>query len=165
MADDFEVVGLREFQKEVLRWQTKAMPKEFATGMRKIGLTALTRFVDRTPVGNPDLWDSLERADGTRRPAPDGYAGGRARGNWQASINVALVGTVDGVDKSGAKTKTKGFAMIESLLDSQAIGSIIYLSNNLPYIIPLEEGHSSQAPAGSIIAITIAELRIMFNEF
>jgi hypothetical protein len=153
---DFAVVGMTEFMKDIDNWKKREVPRKFALGMRKIGLTALTRFVERTPVGNPELWES---------PPPVGYTGGRARGNWQASINIRPEGESKTTDASGANTVTKGFAVIESLPASQAIGAIIYLTNNVPYISRLEEGHSSQAPAGTIVALTIAELRTIFNEF
>lgn len=37
-----------------------------------------------------------------------------------------------------------------------------YITNNLPYIVPLENGHSGQAPQG-MVAITVAEYREGFG--
>ena len=38
-------------------------------------------------------------------------------------------------------------------------GEPIWISNNLPYIVRLEEGHSKQAPAG-MVAVSIAEVEV-----
>ena len=38
------------------------------------------------------------------------------------------------------------------------LGDTAYLVNNLPYAVPLEYGHSSQAPAG-MVRVTIAEFQ------
>jgi len=37
-------------------------------------------------------------------------------------------------------------------------GQVIYLVNNLPYAIPLEYGHSSQAPGG-MVRLTVQKWR------
>src|SRR5688572_24832833 len=38
-------------------------------------------------------------------------------------------------------------------------GEAIIISNNLPYIVKLEHGHSQQAPAG-VVAVSIAEVEL-----
>ena len=73
---------------------------------------------------------------------------GRARGNWQASINTPITSTVPDTDKSGGATISKGKGAV-----AQATGKVFYITNNLPYIYPLEfEGHSKQAPHGWVRA-------------
>ena len=37
-------------------------------------------------------------------------------------------------------------------------GDVIYLTNNLPYAVPLEEGYSKQAPAG-MVALTVQDFQ------
>lgn len=61
---------------------------------------------------------------------------GRARANWFPSI-----GTI----KHGTSTLTEVITTIED-----APGKVFYLTNNLPYIKPLEFGSSKQAPQGMV---------------
>lgn len=77
---------------------------------------------------------------------------GRFRGNWQVAIGSAPNGTLEIDDKDGTATITKADA---ELMGAKA-GDTIYLANNLPYAIPLEEGHSQQAPQG-MVALTVQE--------
>ena len=37
------------------------------------------------------------------------------------------------------------------------------ISNNLPYIVKIEEGHSRQAPAG-MVALSIEEVNLQMNK-
>jgi hypothetical protein len=69
---------------------------------------------------------------------------GRARANWIASIIAPADGIKD-PDKSGGAALEQGAAVIGSY--NIDFGSI-YLTNNVPYIVPLENGHSRQAPQG-----------------
>lgn len=75
---------------------------------------------------------------------PDGYVGGRARGNWQCSLDAPIVNEIDRIDPEG----TAATADVERTVQA---GKVIYLSNNVPYIRRLEyERHSSQAPNGMV---------------
>jgi hypothetical protein len=70
---------------------------------------------------------------------------GRARGNWQTSVENAPAVEVERLDKSG------GSAIAEIVSTTPAkVGSKTLLTNNLPYIRSLEEGSSKQAPAGMV---------------
>jgi len=71
---------------------------------------------------------------------------GRARGNWQASLGTGISTTSPRTDKSGAATIAQGISRIAA----RRAGQDIHLTNNLPYIGRLDEGHSAQAPAGFI---------------
>ena len=69
---------------------------------------------------------------------------GRARGNWQASINAPRTNQLETTDKNGGATISAGQSAV-----SKAAGNVFYLTNNLPYIYRLEfEGWSKQAPSG-----------------
>lgn len=72
---------------------------------------------------------------------------GRARGNWFVTL-VAPRTDYDwnAKDPTGGGTISAGAQTINALQDYGAI----YLTNNLPYIVPLEKGHSKQAPAGMV---------------
>ena len=72
---------------------------------------------------------------------------GRARGNWFPSVgSPSSEVNQNASDKSGAATLGK----IEEVVGKVQIGNIVWLSNNLPYIVPLENGHSKQAPSGMV---------------
>ena len=108
------------------------------------------RIVLRTPVGNPSLWASAP---------PAGYAGGQARGNWQASIGSASTGVTSTIDKSGGAT-------INSIAGEahKAPGNVFFLSNNMPYIGRLEyDSWSTQATEG-MVRVSLAELNRSINE-
>lgn len=77
---------------------------------------------------------------------PEGYVGGRARGNWQCSLDNPVTNEIDRIDPNGSA------AMAEVANTVQA-GRINYLSNNVKYIRRLEYDvppHSSQAPNGMV---------------
>jgi len=77
---------------------------------------------------------------------------GRARSNWQTSIGSApesVVWLEDPV-KTG-----------EIVLGSLPVYSIVFLTNNVPYIIYLEDGTSKQAPNG-MVALSFEEMKAQF---
>jgi len=103
---------------------------------QKVALEALSRVVLKTPVDT-----------------------GRARGNWHVSVGAPSLAEYEGrEDRSGGETITRGAAQIEALIDPD----VIYIQNNLPYIVRLENGYSKQAPTG-MAALTVAELETMFQ--
>ena len=104
------------------------------TKVRAATIGVFSSVIRMTPVGNPDLWQNPESA-------PDGYVGGRARGNWQCTIGAPV--TVENW-QSDSESAMRGTV-------PQRAGSVVYLTNNVPYIQKLEyEGWSQQAPAGMV---------------
>ncbi|WP_085637904.1 MULTISPECIES: hypothetical protein [unclassified Pseudomonas] len=87
------------------------------------------------------------------------YVGGRFRGNWQFSIGTPAEGELDQVDPAGNITLAKLKLQVEQL----SIGQTAYLVNNLPYAVPLEYGHSRQAPGG-MVRITLARFQQIVDE-
>ena len=69
---------------------------------------------------------------------------GRATANQQISINTLPSGSILEFDKSGNSTISNGGATLARF----KLGDTIFLYNNVEYIIPLEYGHSKQAPSG-----------------
>ena len=65
---------------------------------------------------------------------------GAAKNNWQASIGSPDRSTDSAADKSGLGAIKKANDAAK-----QAAGNIFYLTNSLPYIKRLEEGHSKQS--------------------
>lgn len=104
---------------------------------------------ERSPVGNPSRWKHPERA-------PEGYVGGRFRGNWQLGIGVLPVSVLDRIDPSGSTTVTAAL----SAIPEDAAGKVYYYANSLPYARALEYGHSSLAPSpGGIVGLTLIDAR------
>lgn len=83
---------------------------------------------------------------------------GRFRANWNVGLDVINTSTNAAPDKSGQMAINGGTARINSWTGEQ----IIYMTNSLPYAIPLEYGHSQQAPAG-MVRITVTEFQTFVN--
>jgi hypothetical protein len=83
---------------------------------------------------------------------------GRARGNWQVENNsrpeTALVTT----DPGGQSTIQKGSAVVDQVRPF----SVTYITNNVNYIVPLEDGNGSFA-GDHMMARTVEEIKGMFR--
>lgn len=115
----------------------------------EIALAALSNVVRATPVGNPTLWQNPGSA-------PPGYVGGHARRNWLVSLSSPLSGGSGGTGIAGRGPGAEGAT---SQAIKQGTGRIknfkvkdqrIIIQNNVPYIVPLNNGHSTQAPANFV---------------
>lgn len=71
---------------------------------------------------------------------------GRFKGNWQVGISQKVKGVKSSEDKSGGTTFNEGAAVISAQKGFQDI----WISNNLPYGERLNNGWSTQAPAGFV---------------
>ena len=72
---------------------------------------------------------------------------GRARANWLLGIdNVPTKVFMNSFDPDGSGTSGK----LHSLIPENVLGHSIYIANNVPYILSLENGKSSQAPNGMV---------------
>jgi len=105
------------------------------------------KVIERTPVGNPSLWQSN---------APPGYVGGTARANWIPSIGTPDQTEVNSTDENRGSTQVLA-------IQSQIPGNIYYLTNNVPYIERLEYGWSTQAPNG-MMRRTLREARSILRD-
>jgi hypothetical protein len=119
---------------------------------KKVILEALTRIVKRTPVDT-----------------------GRARANWQATLNTPSNQSTPHAGKPSKPKRTKAPAL--SVAGSEAVArglavldglkpySVFWISNNVQYVKYLESGGrmSKQAPRG-MVAVTVEELKAMFGE-
>lgn len=87
-------------------------------------------------------------------PVDEGFA----RGNWFATLgSPRLTADFEKKDPSGQETIAENNAIIARRRSGQAV----YISNNLPYIKRLNEGWSSQAPAGYVEKAIQAARRAM----
>ncbi len=69
---------------------------------------------------------------------------GRARGGWTTSVS-APAASPERLDPSGGSAVSE---VVEKT--PEGAGQVTYLSNDLPYIMALEEGSSKQAPEGMV---------------
>lgn len=94
-----------------------------------------------SPVGDPTLWQMPEAA-------PAGYVGGSFRGNWLIGVGADPVDESPAVDPSGALTIREGELTLR--LDVTSLREPIFIVNDLPYANRLNNGWSTQAPAGFV---------------
>lgn len=74
---------------------------------------------------------------------------GRARGNWQVEVGAEPPqGVLETTDPGGARAIELAKTAIAQYKGGQ--GNAIHITNNLPYIGRLNNGHSAQAPAGFV---------------
>lgn len=126
------MTNVKAFNAE-LRKLTKRLPREAIIVMqRKFAFDALRGVVLKTPVKT-----------------------GRARGNWQVTVNRSPENALERKDKPGQATIDKGTARLTNV----PAFAIIYITNNVPYIVYLENGSSEQASQG-MVAVTFEELRL-----
>lgn len=78
---------------------------------------------------------------------------GRARANWIASVIAPADRADNKPDPSGQAAINQAAAVVGSY--KLEFGSI-FLTNNVEYILPLEQGHSQQAPHGMVQQAIVA---------
>jgi|CXWL01.1.fsa_nt_gi hypothetical protein len=89
---------------------------------------------------------------------------GRARASWNISIGkpdltVAPEGQQPVMNEVAAVAKA-GAAL--ATLTERGLTEPIWITNNLPYIVKLEEGHSQQAPKGMVV-LSVEEVTLKMN--
>lgn len=129
------------FGQEIGRW-AKDTSQDMADLHQAAVLKLFSSVILQTPVGNPDNWQNPESA-------PEGYVGGRLRGNWQVSTGRPASGELDTIDSSGNTTVGNMRQFVNGLDFTKDVE--VYLTNNLPYAERIEYfGHSGQAPEGMV---------------
>lgn len=135
------------------RWKVNATAKEYNDAV--MSHNAELRATPENLTKNGRLKRGLRINDGMDYVAPDGYVGGRFRGNWQATFGAKAVGETGRIDPKSRETLEAGIAVIATY--NRAIDSI-WITNNVPYSVPLEYGHSGQAPDG-MVRVTMADVQ------
>lgn len=159
------------------------------TTLRDIIINIGDSVITMSPVGQPEIWkinkisheynqavtehnDNLRKNpqnfdkrgylkrglklnDGMGIRAPSGYVGGRFRNNWMFSIGSPDSTTTEEVDRTGSKSMAR---IVDGSIEFKA-GDTAYITNSLPYAIPLEYGHSSQVPPSGMIRMTVARFQ------
>ena len=88
-----------------------------------------------SPVGNPSTWKNPDSA-------PVGYVGGAYRSNHRISINKITSFEKDITSEGGVLME------LQADIAKFKIGETLFMNNPLPYAVPIEYGHSSQAKDG-----------------
>lgn len=123
-----------EFALSVAKF-AEAAPEQAREVVRKVSAEVLTKVVLRSPVDT-----------------------GRFRANWVTTFGAPGIRTTAEVDPSGQGAITRGIATIR-----RAYGDLdIFITNSLPYAIPLEYGYSKQAPAG-MARLTVTEFQTLID--
>lgn len=78
---------------------------------------------------------------------------GRFRGNNIVSVGAPVYTSSVNVDPTGSETTQQGVRVMTGLEPFTQV----FLQNNLVYAVPLEDGHSKQAPAG-IYAVSFSSV-------
>jgi hypothetical protein len=138
-----------EFIRQIRQFAAQDVPELVQTVHQKITLEALTRLVAKTPVDT-----------------------GRARGNWQVAIGSRPAGTVDvpnllphhepPLDRL-PPVSTAGQGALDAgrkVVDQIKPFVVVHVTNNVIYILALEDGHSRQG--AHMLELTFEELVEMF---
>lgn len=80
---------------------------------------------------------------------------GRARGNWQATLNSPATEEIE--------NESMSVALAGVAANLGKVNDVSFLANNLPYIEELEDGSSKQAPAG-MVRRNMARVQRLINE-
>lgn len=145
-------VDSRDFNAGLNKWLEK-FNGDNTKGLRAVAGRMMENIIRRTPVGDPDYWQS---------PPPPGYVGGYARANWFASLN-----TPNGAPRGNGKPGQPGQpADYGPTLAGFKAGDVVYIQNGASYILALENGTASprQAPAG-MVSLTIEETKQFFADY
>lgn len=119
-----------------LRDFAKLVGKRLDTVHREVSIKLFTAIVYDTPIDT-----------------------GLARGSWHPTLGVPFMGGPTRVDKGGNVVANQ----IELTFKSATINEVSFLSNNVPYIVPLEYGWSRQASEG-MVRINVARFHRIVSE-
>lgn len=123
-----------KFSLDISKWVEKAGARADLV-VRKVGIDMFTKVIMKSPVDT-----------------------GRFRGNWQTGIGSIPSGVLEAADKAGGSTISR----MTGTVQGAKAGDVIYLSNNVPYALKLEYGHSKQAPSG-VVRVTVEEFQAAVN--
>lgn len=133
------------FKQDFAKMMARAAGREDQL-VRASALGLGTAIVEKSPVGDPSQW---------KDPAPEGYVGGRFRGNWQYGAGQINMNIDSPIDASGSSSVGR----IAVGLQGWKRGQSIFITNSLPYAKRLEyEAWSNQSKAG-MVRISVMEFK------
>lgn len=177
-----------EFATQIQSFRDTA-EKRATLAVRKIGLEILTRVVQRSPVGNPELWAANQvaasynhevnvrnaelRADpanltkaGRLRPGKKVKDGmtikappGYVGGRFRGNWTVTVGSPSTGTLDRIDPSGNEAIAAARAALQSLIVGTPIFIGNNLPYGPRLEYESWSKQAPAGFVRITIAEFQ------
>lgn len=115
---------------------------------------SLAAFAEQTKEAIDDVFRDVVIEIGTSVIRLSPVDTGRFKGNWQFTVGAPSNQSIDTFDKAGHETIATLVAEVSKL----EAGQVAYIVNNLVYGVPLEYGHSDQAPAG-MVQITLARFQ------
>lgn len=118
----------------------RALDISTAKMVRRIALELFIRTVEKTPVDT-----------------------GTARASWQLSINNLPAKKPELPKEMTKESATRWAKRQVSKLSRLTGGEVVYISNSVPYIIPLEYGSSKQSPEG-MLRISLAEVEAQLRQ-
>jgi hypothetical protein len=138
MANDFRSFNLNL---EAFAHKIKLAP---ATITKRVAFELFGRIVEKTPVDT-----------------------GRARASWNISIgepdrSVAPEGQQPAMNRVSAEAKAR--TALATLTERGVLGDTVYITNNLPYIVALEDGHSPQSAPKVMVALSIEEVNLKMDQ-
>lgn len=122
------------------RAAAEAFEKVTTKGMRDAAQAFLTEVVPITPVDGGPL--------GPRPGRPIGTHPGQARGGWQVGLGSAPTGDTGRLDTDGDATIAAGVAKLKQY--NIVRHRNLHVVNNVEYMGLLNDGSSTQAPAGFV---------------
>lgn len=133
------MTDLAAFNKQINRFLQES-EIDFITFQKKVSFEIFAGVIKKTPVRT-----------------------GWAQNSWNISVGSVDL-TVTPEPEGGAANLAPLFTTLAKVQDIRVdrVGQIIYISNNLSYILPLEEGSSDRAPNG-MVKVTISEVQSQVN--
>ena len=131
--------NVKKFNKQVSKFAATLVPAKAVLFHKKMILLALRGIVQKTPVDT-----------------------GRARGNWQVTINEVTDSLVEVYHDKKPLTKLQGDPLTNPDLSGLRPFAIAYVTNNVDYITYLEEGRSPQSEG--MVERTLEELSSMLEK-
>lgn len=129
------IQNLKKFLDDLKSFRDGRVLAEMRVLQRAVVLRILTGVVIRTPVRT-----------------------GHARRNWQISRGSPITSVLPGVDPNGTQVTDEGLSQIANV----RAFDVVYISNNVHYILFLENGTPKMAPI-AMVAKTLAEIRSVFG--
>lgn len=129
------------------------------SGLEGSFAATLRQFRDQTLADMDEVFRRVVIEIGTTIIRLSPVDTGRFRGNWQFTVDAPANASLDNYDREGHET----IARLVSDAQHLTFGQTAYIVNNLVYAIPLEYGHSQQAPTG-VVRITIEGFQQIVDE-
>lgn len=115
---------------------------------------SLDQWVQQTKDDLEELFQAVTIAIGTSVIKISPVDTGRFRGEWQFTIDAPASAKNGRIDPEGVQAIAE---VVDGALMLQ-VGQTAWITNLLPYAIPLEYGHSDQAPNG-MVRLTMARVQ------